>query len=49
VNRFFETPAPLRYLGMKVENQNLVQEEIKKRLKSEMCKNINIRIYNTRL
>jgi hypothetical protein len=26
------------FLGMKVENQNFIQEEIKKTLKSEMCK-----------
>jgi hypothetical protein len=33
-NRCFENVGQLRYLGMTVTNQNLVQEEIKNRLNS---------------
>jgi hypothetical protein len=31
-NRCFEKVAQFRYLGMTVTNQNLIQEEIKRRL-----------------
>jgi hypothetical protein len=31
-NRPFANVAQFKYLGMKVTNQNLIQEEIKKRL-----------------
>jgi hypothetical protein len=33
-NRCFENVAQFRYLGMTVTNQNLIQEEIKRRLNS---------------
>jgi hypothetical protein len=33
-NRYFENVEQFRYLAMKVTNQNLIQEEIKKRLSS---------------
>jgi hypothetical protein len=51
-NRLFESVSQFRYLGTTVTNQNLIQEEIKRRLNSGMSshllsKNINIRIYNT--
>jgi hypothetical protein len=31
-NRFFENVAQFKYLGMTITNQNLIQEEIKRRL-----------------
>jgi hypothetical protein len=34
VNRVFENVAQFKYLGMAVTNQNLIQEEIKRRLNS---------------
>jgi hypothetical protein len=33
-NRWFENVAQFRYLGMTITNQNLIQEEIKRRLNS---------------
>jgi hypothetical protein len=33
-NRCFENVSQFRYLGMTVTNQNLIQEEIKRRLNS---------------
>jgi ribosomal protein S2 len=33
-NRFFESVAQFRYLGTTITNQNLIQEEIKRRLNS---------------
>jgi hypothetical protein len=33
-NRFFENVSQFQYLGTTVTNQNLIQEEIKRRLKS---------------
>jgi ribosomal protein S2 len=33
-NRCFENVAQFRYLGMTVTNQNLIQEEIKRKLNS---------------
>jgi hypothetical protein len=33
-NRFFENVAQFRYMGTTVTNQNLIQEEIKRRLNS---------------
>jgi hypothetical protein len=35
VNRCFKNVAQFKYLGTKVTNQNLIQEEIKRRLKSD--------------
>jgi hypothetical protein len=32
--RYFENEAQFRYLGKTMRNQNLIQEEIKRRLKS---------------
>jgi hypothetical protein len=34
VNRYFENVAQFKYLGTKATNQNLIQEEIKRRLNS---------------
>jgi hypothetical protein len=58
-NRLFENVSQFKCLGTKVTNQNLIQEEIKRRLNSRnasvqnllssrlLSKNINIRIYKT--
>jgi hypothetical protein len=40
----FGNVAQLKYLGMRGTNQNLIQEEIKRRLNSGSAKNINIRM-----
>jgi hypothetical protein len=54
-NRCSENVAQLRYLGTTITHQNLIQEEIKRRLNSVqnllysrlLSKNIKIRIYKT--
>jgi hypothetical protein len=57
-NILFENVSQFKYLGMTVTNQNLVQEEIKRRLNSgkfgpehsvisSAVKNLKIRIYKT--
>jgi hypothetical protein len=58
-NRLFENVSQFKYLGMTVTNQNLIQEEIKRRLTSAnacyqnllsshlLFKNIKIRLYKT--
>jgi hypothetical protein len=55
-NKSFENMGQFRYLGMKVRNQNLIQEEISnacchsvQNLLSSclLSKNVNIRIYKT--
>jgi hypothetical protein len=55
-NRCFENVAQFRYLGTTVTDQNLIQEEIKRRLNSGstkllssrlLSKNIKIRVYKT--
>jgi hypothetical protein len=39
-NRFFENVAQFRYLGTAITNQNLIQEEIERRLNSgNVCYN----------
>jgi hypothetical protein len=53
--RWFENVAQFRYLGTMITNENLIQEEIKRRLNSGsacyllsshlLSKNIKIRIY----
>jgi hypothetical protein len=41
-NRTFENVSQFKYLGMKVTNENLIQEEIRKRFSSAPKKNLNI-------
>jgi hypothetical protein len=57
-NRWFENVAQFKYLGTTITNENLIQEEIKRRLNSGnavqnilssrlLSKNIKIRKYKT--
>jgi hypothetical protein len=39
-NRAFENVSQFKYLSMTVTNQNLIQEEIKKRFKNRMLRRI---------
>jgi hypothetical protein len=48
-NRSFEKVSLFKYFGMTVTNQNLIQEEIKRRpsIFYLLSKNVNVRIYKT--
>jgi hypothetical protein len=60
-NRSFKNVSQFKFLGMTVTNQNLIQEEIKRRLNSDnaciqsllysrlLSKNLKIRIYKMRI
>jgi hypothetical protein len=53
-NRSYENVAQFKYFGKRVTNQNLIQEEIKRRMNSGIAcyqfllsKNVNIRLYKS--